>query len=183
MRCSSCEVLLDRFVEATLPARKMAAVSSHVKTCATCAELVNELRVVDALMATTKPVELPANFTFALMAEVRTTPVTIQRRLSVWAFLTFYLVAAWIVLSGAFTLFGARASSLQQFAQAAGSAAAEVLSVLTGIAHGFGSSAPVIVGVVSLVLFVDVLLAGALIFFYRSVRPRLADAIARSEAL
>lgn len=182
MRCSSCEMLLDRYVEATLPARQMAAVSAHLKTCDACAELVNELRVVDALMATTQSVDLPVNFTFAVMAEVRAMPVAAERRLSVWSLLIFYLVAAWIALSGAFALLGPRVAFVERPFTALWSGAADVLAALTGIAHGVGAAGPVVVGVVSIVLFVDALLAGAFIFFYRSVRPRLAAALARSEA-
>lgn len=181
MRCSSCEILLDRYVEATLQPRQMAAVSAHVKTCDRCAGLVNELRVVDALMATTKSVDLPANFTFAVMAEARTMPVAAERRLSVWSLLVFYLVAAWIALSGGFALLGPRAAFVQHAFGAVWSSTLEVFAAVGGIAHGVAPAAPAVLGVVSFVLFVDVLLAGAFIFFYRSVRPRLAAAIARSE--
>jgi anti-sigma factor RsiW len=182
VRCSSCEILLDRYVEATLPPRQMCAVSAHLKTCDACAELVNELRVVDALMATTTNVDLPANFTFAVMAEVRTIPVAVERRLSVWSLLVFYLVAAWIALSGAFALLGPRVAVVQHALATVWSGAVNVFDAVTGIAHGVGPAAPVVVGVVTFVLFIDALLAGALIFFYRSVRPRLAAVLARSEA-
>ena len=182
MRCSSCEILLDRYVEATLPPRQMSAVSAHLKTCDACAALVTELRVVDALIATTKSVDLPANFTFAVMAEARTMPVAIERRLSVWSLLVFYLVAAWIALSGAFALLGPRVAFLERPFVAFWSYAGDTFAALTGIAHGVAPAAPVVVGVVFFVLFIDALLAGALIFFYRAVRPRLATALARSEA-
>lgn len=182
MRCSSCEILLDRYVEATLPPRRMAAVSSHLKACEACVALVNELRVVDALMTTTQAVELPANFTFAVMADVRTTPVTVQRRLSVWSFLVFYLVAAWIALSGTFAMVGGRMPWLERVFTAGGAAASNALAAVTGVAHGIGPAAPVVVGIVSVVLVLDVLLFGTLILFYRSIRPRLVAALARSEA-
>ena len=182
MRCSSCETLLDRYVEATLPPRQMAAVSAHLKTCRSCADLVNELRVVDALMATTKSADLPVNFTFAVMAEARTMPVAVERRLSVWSLLIFYLVAAWIALSGAYALLGPRSAYVAHALETALSGAANLFAAVTGIAHGVGPGAPVVVGVVSFVLFIDALLAGAFIYFHRSVRPRLAAVLARSEA-
>ncbi len=182
MRCSWCEILLDRYVEATLPPRQMAAVSAHLKTCHACAELVNELRVVDALMATTKNVDLPANFTFAVMAEVRTIPVAVERRLSVWSLLIFYLVAAWIALSSAFALLGPRVAFVQHAFATVWSSTSNIFAAISGIAHGVGPAAPVVVGVVSFVLFIDALLVGALILFHRSVRPRLAAVLARSEA-
>ncbi len=183
MRCSSCEILLDRYVEATLPARQMAAVSAHLKTCEACAQLVNELRVVDALMATTTSVDIPANFTFAVMAEVRTMPVAVERRLSVWSLLVFYLVAAWIALSGGFALLGPRVAFLERPFAALWSNLTDMIGAVAGIAHGVAPATPAVVGVVCFVLFVDALLAGALIIFYRAVRPRLAAVLARSEAL
>ena len=182
MRCSSCEILLDRYVEATLPPRQMAAVSAHLKTCDACASLVNELRVVDALMATTKNAELPPNFTFAVMADVRTMPVAAERRLSLWSFLAFYVIAAWIALSGGVALLGGRLGSLQHVAGTTLSALGGMLAAVSGIAHGLGPAAPLVVGIVSVVLVIDVLLAGSIFFFYRTVRPRLVAALASSEA-
>ena len=74
MRCSSCEPLLDRYVEGTLTPREMARVTAHLRSVRTAKRCLTELRVVDALLATTAPVELAPNFTFAVMAEARTAP-------------------------------------------------------------------------------------------------------------
>jgi anti-sigma factor RsiW len=160
----------------------MAAVSAHLRTCDACAELVNELRVVDALMATTKSVDLPANFTFAVMAEARTMAVAVERRLSVSSLRVVYQVAAWIAFSGAFAVLGPRIAFVSHALAPLWSSALNGFAAITGIAHGVEPAAPVLVGVVSFVLFVDVLLAGAFIFFYRSVRPHLAAVLSRSEA-
>ncbi|MBV8118125.1 MAG: zf-HC2 domain-containing protein [Candidatus Eremiobacteraeota bacterium] len=182
MRCSSCEPLLDRYVEGTLRQRQMLAVTAHLKSCDACVGLVNELRVVDALMATTKAADLPANFTFAVMAEVRTMPVAIERRISVWSFLIFYLVAAWIALSGAFAYFGGRVAFVQHAGGSIAASLHEIAAAIGGIAHGIGPAAPIALALGAAVLIIDVLLAVALFFFYRSIRPRLVAALARSEA-
>ena len=74
MRCSSCEPLFDRFLEGTLTPREQSEVAAHVRSCTGCALLLEELKVVDALLFTTQAAELPINFTFAVMAETRTMP-------------------------------------------------------------------------------------------------------------
>ncbi len=181
MRCSSCEPLLDRYVEATLQPRQMSAVSAHLRTCDACASLLTELRVVDALLATTPPSELAPNFTFAVMAEVNGIRMHEPRRISPWALLAFYLVGAWIALTGAYVVFGSHvpriASAVGAFTSALGTSIVTVASVL----HGFGPAGPITVGIVSAILLLDLLLIGGLIYFHRSVRPRLATVFARSE--
>src|SRR5579864_7491755 len=63
VRCSSCEPLLDRYVEGTLLPRTMAQVRTHVRDCDACRELLDELKAVDGLLFTTRVPELPQNFT------------------------------------------------------------------------------------------------------------------------
>lgn len=182
MRCSSCEPLLDRYVEATLTRRQMAFVAAHVKMCDACAALVTELRVVDALLATTKSVELAPNFTFAVMAEINAIPVQRARSLWIWAVLSFYLIAAWGALSGAYVTFGGRIPVVQHVVSNAVTSIGSALAALSGVVHGLGTTSPIVLALVSLVLFVDVLLAGGVIYFHRSLRPRLATVFSRSEA-
>ena len=182
MRCSSCEPLLDRYLEGTLTPRQMAAVSSHVRSCDHCTSLVQELRVVDALLASTKAVEVAPNFSFAVMAEVRSIPMIERRMTSAWSMLWFYLIGAWIALGAAYAMFGVSAPWLKSLAAMFLVPARETLAAIGGIAHGFGSALPITIGVVGAVLFLDALLAGALVLFIRTIRPRLVASLARSEA-
>jgi anti-sigma factor RsiW len=160
----------------------MLAVSEHLKRCESCAALVTELRVVDALLATTKTVELAPNFTFAVMAEVRSMPATTQRTLSIWAVLSFYIVAAWIVLTTTFLTLGPRLSAVSAVAGHARASLVNSFSAFGGAAHAFAPSAPFVAAFVVTVLGIDLLLIAGLIVFYRSVRPRLAAQLAPSEA-
>src|SRR5438270_690759 len=48
--------------------------------------------------------ELPANFTFATMAEVRSLPRPHVSRAPVFAYLVSYLIAAWLLIGGGFLL-------------------------------------------------------------------------------
>ncbi len=181
MRCSSCEPQLDRYLEGTLTPRQMVAVSSHVRACDRCTSLVQELRVVDALLGSTKPVDIAPNFSFAVMAEVRAIPVVERRTISTWSVLCFYLIGAWVALGGAYTLFGGT-PWLKNVAAMFLIPARETFAAIAGIAHGFGSALPIAIGVVGAVLFLDVLLAGVLVVFIRTIRPRLVASLSRSEA-
>lgn len=182
MRCSSCEQHLDRYVEGTLAPRQMLVISSHLQGCEPCASLVQELRVVDALLATTQPVELPPNFSFAVMAEVRGIPIRQPRRAAVWSWLFVYLVGAWSLIAGSYAIFGTRAPWISNGAGAILSVAREGIAAINGVAHGLGAGSPLLIAVVFAVLVVDAMLAGGLIYFHRSIRPRLAAVLNRSEA-
>ncbi len=182
MRCSSCEIVLDRYVEGTLSPRRMAAVTAHLQTCDACAFLLGELRVVDALLATTKAAELAPNFTFAVMAEVRGAAVPQARSLSLWAVLSFYVVAAWIGLTGLVLASGGHPAWLGTAFGSLRAGFANTTAALAGAAQGVGPAAPFVVGIVAGVLALDVLLAALFIVLYRTVRPRLAARLARSES-
>jgi len=183
VRCSLCEPLLDRFVEGTLTPREMTRVRAHLRTCARCDALLTELRVVDALLATTAPVELAPNFTFAVMAETRTVPVQRARKLSVWAVLTFYVVGAWIALCGVYAVFGSGLSHLGAAGRAVTAAGAQSLAALSAIAQSVSPVTPLVLGGAVGVLLVDALLVIGAIVLYRAVRARLAAHINRSEAV
>ncbi len=183
MRCSSCEPLLDRYVEGTLRAHEMARVSAHLRSCPRCEALLTELRVVDALLATTAPVELAPNFTFAVMAEARTSPIRARRPLSLWAVLTFYVVGAWIALSGLYAVFGTRVPYLAGAGRAIAHATTQNLGALSAAAQGFSPATPFVLGGAIGILLLDALLLGSALFLYRAARVRLAASAARSEAL
>ncbi len=183
VRCSSCEPLLDRYIEGTQTPRDMARVAAHVRTCARCHGLLNELRVVDALLATTAPVELAPNFTFAVMAETRAMPVAAVRKLSVWAVLAFYVIGAWIALSCLYVAFGGELSHLGVAGRAIAGAGAQSLAVLSAIAQSLSPATPLVLGSVVGVLLLDTVLVIGGVMLYRSSRARLAAHINRSEAV
>ena len=183
VRCSSCEPLLDRYVEGTLTPREMARVSAHLRTCPHCESLLTELRVVDALLATTAPVELAPNFTFAVMAEARSTAIRPYRPLSLWAVLTFYIVGAWIALSGLYVALGGRVPYLAAAGRALAQAATQNLGVVSAAARGLSPATPVVLGGVIGILLVDALLLAGALFLYRAARMRLAARDGHSEAV
>lgn len=183
MRCSLCEPLLDRYIEGTLTPREMTRVTAHVRTCPHCESLLTELRVVDALLATTANVELAPNFTFAVMAETRTMPARTHRKLSPWAVLTFYVIGAWIALSGVYAFLGGRIPHLASTGHALANGGAQGLAVLSATAQSVSPATPVVVASAIGVLLLDTLLVVATVFVYRAVRARLAAAVNPSEAV
>ncbi len=84
MHCSSCEPVLDRYLEGTLAPARMAQVAAHLKTCEPCTALLSEVKVVDALLFTTAVPELPQNFTFAVMAELQSMPAPRTGGTRIW---------------------------------------------------------------------------------------------------
>ena len=182
MRCSSCEVLLDRYVEGTLTPKQMRHVGEHLKTCASCSSLVTELRVVDALLATTPAPDLAPNFTFAVMAEVRSAQVPQQRTHSIWAVLTFYLIAAWLACGAGFMVFGERIAGVASVTGSLRTGLAHSIGAVSGTAHALGPATPAVVGFVTGILALDVMLIAAIVLFHRTIRPRLSARLAHSEA-
>lgn len=171
MTCNSSEALFEGFLEGELVPRERAALLAHVDACTACRGLLEELRVVDALLLEPRAVCLAPNFTFATMAEVRALPAPRVQRPPVLAFTVSYLVAAWLLVGAAFLL-------APQVVRASGMLAAELVHSIAGALRGFerafsgNGDATVLVGCTfALDLTVLVAIGTALTF----ARPRLAE--------
>ncbi len=174
MRCSSCEPLLDQYVEGTLAPRTMSAVSAHLKTCDACRVLLTELRVVDALLATSPKLELPPNFTFALMADIRSLAPPKRVSHPLWPWLTGYVLVAWVLAFGTVSTHGTLAPMLTDIVRSAFADAQQLLGVFSGAAQAFGSSNMTFIAGVVTLLVIDGLFVAGVFAFYRSLRSRLA---------
>jgi anti-sigma factor RsiW len=172
VRCSSCEPLLDEFVDHLLPARTMQAVGAHVNACAACASLLAELRSVDALLESARPATLSPNFTFAVMAEVRSLPSPRRRSVPFWAILASYLVGAWIAASAAIVVAGGARLSLHAVTYQATHFGG--FAAIAGLLHAIGPISPVVGIGVTVVLVADMALLAGIIVFYRNLRGRMA---------
>ena len=184
MRCSSCEPLLDRYIECTLPPRQMAGIAQHLRTCASCNALLDELRAVDGLLFTTTVPDLPQNFTFAVMAEVNALPAPRARQHPVWSFLTLYLAAAWVaaVLGMAFSGTSPR-TVMTAVWNVLGGAAGTLGGLASSAAHGMGQTTPTLAAFGLGLLFLDMAVAGIIAVVYLVIRPRLAaHLVSASEA-
>ena len=152
----------------------MRAISAHLHACATCRETLEELKVVDALLATTAPVTLAPNFTYAVMAEVRALPLLRTARFSHWALLSFYTIGAWMAIIAFWLIARATAAATLQgllnstYAWFTGTAAT------VGIAtHALAPFAPYTMLAVVVVGAIDVALFAALAFYQHTIRPHV----------
>ena len=102
MSCSSSEALFETYLDGTLGPVRRARLRAHLRTCGRCTGLLEEVRVLDALLVSPSTPELPANFTFATMAEVCALPRPHVSSPPLVAYLVCYLVAAWLVIGAAF---------------------------------------------------------------------------------
>jgi hypothetical protein len=68
--------------------------------------LLEELKAVDALLFTTNAADLPANFTFAVMAETRSLPAPKMRQHPIGSFVALYVTAAWVAALAGILLSG-----------------------------------------------------------------------------
>ena len=151
----------------------------HLKTCAHCTSLLDELKIVDALLTTVRTPEPVANLTFAVMAEVRSMPVPVTPRTHVGALLGFYIVVAWAMI--ALWLHFAGITAQSAFASGLGATSqmwttANALS--TGATGSFGHGSSFVPAIVASALALDLAVAGAIALLYIVVRPRLAAHLA-----
>lgn len=181
MRCSSCEPLLDRYVEGTLKPRQMIDITAHLRECASCRELLDELKNVDGLLATTRVPELPENFSFAVMAEVRSMPAPQARQHPVWSFLVLYCAAAWVaaVLAMVFTRTSPGAV-IGAFSGALARAGVISSALSAGVSQGLSHVTPTLAAFGIGVLTIDLAVGAAFALLYFVVRPRLVAQLASS---
>lgn len=169
MRCSSCEPLLDAYLEGTLPARRARAVASHVERCAGCAALLGELRVIDALLTTARPPGIGADFTASVVSAASATPQRAPRRIPLGPALLAYVAAAWALAIAA----AVRVPGLIGAAVAAAAGAAHAAEVLGEALRTFAPAAPLAAAAVTFILLLDVLLFAGLFYGYRAFGPRV----------
>jgi predicted anti-sigma-YlaC factor YlaD len=102
--CSWSEERFERFLDGDLMPAERTRLVAHVDACDPCRSLLEELRVVDALLLRPRAIEPEPNFTCKTMAEVRALPLPAARRGRLPAYLVCYLVAAWLLIGAGFLL-------------------------------------------------------------------------------
>jgi anti-sigma factor RsiW len=175
--CSWCEERFERFLDGELSDGERARLLAHVDRCAACLGLLEELRVVDALLLEPRTVELPANFTFATMADVHTMPPPPPKcHLPIAATLVAYTVAVWSLAGAALLIAPDEVLSTGRKALAV---AGTVLAAFGGLGHAFAhlgdrgdmtSWTTVAGGVV----IADGVVLVTVAVLLRAVRPRIA---------
>ena len=175
MNCNSSENLFEGYLDGTLAPAQRARLLGHVNGCGRCKGLLDELRVVDALIATPRRVELPQNFTFATMAEVRSLPRPHASRAPTYAYLISYLAAAWLLIGAGFVF---APSTLRAFGETALDMSASFASTVGVFAHA-GTRALGDIGSLGALfgaaMLLDVTIVVALIAGFIILRPRVAE--------
>ena len=183
MNCSSSEEHFEALIDGTLPASFRPELLAHVDRCAACASVLEELRVIDALLLAPREATLAPNFTFRIMAEVAAQPVPRPRRAPLLAFLVSYVVAVWMLFALAEQAAGPRTHAFLASLQAN---VGSLIVVFSGVAQAAGRSVSPGLGsltaLVGGVLALDLALAAAVAVGYFVVRPRLAARLGASEA-
>jgi anti-sigma factor RsiW len=174
--CSSSEDLFEAYLDGTLLPAQRARLLSHLARCGACKGVLDELRVVDALISSPRHVELPANFTFATMAEVRSVPRPQGgTAVPVYAYLVSYLVAAWLLIGAGFLL---ASSAMRAFGETALDVSASFARVFGIVGHAgarvAGDLGP-LGAVLGTAIVLDVAVVLALVVGFTVVRPRLAE--------
>ena len=173
MSCSSSETLFEGYLDNTLTPAQRARLLAHLGHCGSCKGILDELRVVDALLVSPRVVDLPQNFTFATMAEVRALPRPDVSHPPVFAYLVSFLSAAWLLIGAGFLL---ASSSMRALGEAAlGLSVEAARSLGAGVQAGFHVAGDMGGVGTWLGIAVAIDLAAALIVGFALVRPRLAE--------
>jgi hypothetical protein len=173
--CSSSEALFEAYLDDVLLPAQRARLLAHLNVCGRCKGVLDELRVVDALLIGPRELELPQNFTFATMAEVRSLPRPHVSRAPVYAYVVSYLVAAWLLIGAGFLL---ASTAMRAFGETALDVSAQIARTIGLVGHAgarvvgdFGALGTLLGAAVVL----DAVLAVALVVGFTVLRPRLAE--------
>ncbi len=74
MNCTDFEILLADFTDGTLPAAGKAALEAHAKSCATCAQLMEEVGAAVQFLERVPEVEAPPQLVTKLLFEISQGP-------------------------------------------------------------------------------------------------------------
>jgi len=179
MRCSHCRPLLSAYIDHELSHRARYHVVHHLRSCPDCRGWLEEVRAIDGLLETPQAVEPRANFTHAVMAEVRSLPVPYAHRTNPWLLLCAYVAVAWIIIGAWLKVSGIGfTGAVTMVASGANHLSLGLQTLAEAAQHAFGSTTPTVAAAVGGVLLLDALLGAAFFAFYTIVRPRLAAELA-----
>jgi anti-sigma factor RsiW len=175
MRCSSCEPLLDAYVERVASPAVRARVDEHISACRNCRELLEELRVIDALLRRPRRIDPPPDLTRAVMAEIGPEPPPQAPAIPALALFGTYLAFAWIAIAAWFIVGGDPAREGLALLASAFVGFGGAFAALGGSGSNlFGHSTVGVSAAMGLILILDVVLAAALALGFLIMRARRA---------
>jgi anti-sigma factor RsiW len=171
--------LLDRYLEGTLKPAQMRAIGEHLRSCEHCRGLLEEVKMIDGLLATTRVPGLPENFTFAVMAELNSMPAPRARQHPVWSFLVLYSAAVWAAAVAGMVLTGTGPGTvIAMLGSALNKAGIASSTFSSALSNGLTHTMPGLAAFGFGVLLIDIAMACAFALLYFVVRPRLAARLA-----
>lgn len=135
MTCSWSEERFERFLDGDVNGPERERLLAHVDACSSCSGLLEELRVVDGLLVVPTPVELPADFVAATMAEVQALPEPVCTNRPVLAWLTSFVVGGWALIAAATLIMPATMIAIGTLWL---QVARDIFSAFGGVGHVFG---------------------------------------------
>ena len=168
MHCSTAEALFDGRLEGTLNAHQRARLDAHLDGCRSCSAVLEELRVIDALLLAPRTLEPAPNFTFKMMAEIRSMPLP-QRVRATWPWMfALYLALSWLAIGAWFAI--GRPDGHAALTIIAGSLQ-HLVAAAAGVARALGSTT--IAGIVTIVLVADAALLTGILYVHARFARRV----------
>jgi anti-sigma factor RsiW len=94
VKCSACRNQLGAYQDGALSPSAAAALRAHIDTCVGCRAFAEEMMVVEHRLSRLSALEPRADFTYAVMASIRTMPAPAPRRSRI-VWLGVYDLLAW----------------------------------------------------------------------------------------
>jgi hypothetical protein len=154
----------------------MRDVALHLRSCGDCDSLMNELRIVDALLTTARsPGSVGSDFTAAIVSATRRAQPHRAKRLPLWLPLLAYLAIAWALVAG----IAMRGHQTARVLSELGTSGRSGLATFGGALREIAPVSVTAAAAVTVVLLVDLFLVAIIFFGYRRLRPMLAVYLAR----
>ena len=178
MPCSSFESQLSAHVDGELGPVSSARIARHLAGCDRCAGMVEELRSIDALLLTPRELEPAPNFSFVVMAEVRSLPAPHAHRSRPLAILATYVVFAWCAIGAFLVLGGASARAmLATLGMIFGRLATVATTLATATERLFGRHTFDVTAAMGALLALDLVIAGVVFAAFVLLRARRTTAL------
>lgn len=180
MRCSSSRLLFDGLLDGALAGRTHVALEQHLEGCFDCRGLLEELRVVDALLLQATSADVPAGFTERTMNEIARLPMPRPAGPALLPFVVSYLIAAWLAIGLAFLFAGdATRAAMATALGVSGAELAAIGALAHGLFHSFDGSLNGLTAVSAGALLADVMAWVAFFALYRAYRARRSETARR----
>ena len=179
--CSHFEDLFDAYLEGTQSHGVRLRVDLHLTECSACRDFLADLRIIDGLLVRTPQIDPAINFTFAVMAEVRSMPPPRRTPSRTWLWIASYLAFTWVALAAWMATGRAGANIALAGLEALRHLMTIGMRGLVTASHLATHQPTALFWAFGVLLVLDITLALVALTFYITVRPRLVAHLSRPE--